>query len=76
MIKTSPSHPAYVYLGDRQTDPARRKTRCAAVRNSAGKCIRGRNGNFLVRFEDGQVSVVVGRLLRKVAFIDDSPGVD
>lgn len=55
----------YLYLGDRQTDPHRKKARCCSIRNAQGKCIRGRNGNFLVRFEDGTAVVVLGRLLRK-----------
>ncbi|MEJ1237544.1 hypothetical protein WBG78_05435 [Chryseolinea sp. T2] len=56
----------YTYLGDKQTDPARKKVQCSAVKDLRGKCIRGKNGNFLVRFEDGTKSVVIGRLLRKV----------
>lgn len=76
MPKTVTASSKYVYLGDRQTDPTRRKTRCTAVKNKEGKCIRGRNGNFLVRFEDGVTMVVVGRLLRKVAVIGGPIGVD
>jgi hypothetical protein len=30
-----------------------------------GKCIRGKNGSMLVRFEDGKTHVITGRLLRK-----------
>jgi hypothetical protein len=56
----------YVYLGDRWTDPRLRRARCTAVRRTDGKCIRGRNGAMLVRFENGELHVVVGRLLRKV----------
>ena len=56
----------YTYLGDKQTDPKRKKLGCSAVRDKRGKCIRGKNGNFLVCFEDGTKSVVIGRLLRKV----------
>lgn len=55
----------YIYLGDRHTDPAYKGQPCAAVRRN-GKCIRGRNGNMLVRFSDGRVVNVVARLLRKV----------
>lgn len=54
----------YVYLGDRNTDVALKKKTCTAVRRN-DKCIRGRNGSMLVRFEDGRLMVVVGRLLRK-----------
>ncbi|MFC5411468.1 hypothetical protein ACFPMF_19250 [Larkinella bovis] len=56
----------YVYLGDRQTDPALKGARCAAIRRPDGKCIRGRTGGMLVRFENGRISVVIGRLLRKI----------
>jgi hypothetical protein len=55
----------YIYHGDRYTDPALKKQPCEAVRRADGKCIRGRNGNMLVRFESGP-AVVVGRLLRKI----------
>lgn len=55
----------YIYLGDRQTRSGYRKMLCLAVRNAAGKCIRGRNGSFLVEFADGSRAVVIGRLLRK-----------
>lgn len=54
----------YTYLGDRLSN--RRGHRCQAVRNAAGKCIRGRNGNMLVQFENGERVVVVARLLRKI----------
>jgi len=54
----------YTYLGDRHTDPSLRKKMCTAVKRN-GKCIRGKNGNFLVEIE-GKKVVVVGRLLRKV----------
>ncbi len=57
----------YIYHGDKLTDPELKKKVCIAVRKSNGKCIRGRNGNFLVQFiESGRVTVVIGRLLRKV----------
>lgn len=55
----------YIYLGDRNTDPRYKKQRCEAVRRN-GKCIRGKNGNMLVRFEDGRMVNVVARLLRKL----------
>lgn len=56
----------YRYLGDRHTDPALRQGACRAVRRADGKCIRGRNGSMLVRFETGALCVVMGRLLRKI----------
>jgi hypothetical protein len=55
----------YIYLGDRMTDPKYKKQTCDAVRRPDGKCIRGRNGNMLVKFADGDVVNVLGRLLRK-----------
>ena len=55
----------YVYLGDRSTAGLYKGQQCVAVRRSDGKCIRGKNGNMLVRFRDAQV-VVQPRLLRKI----------
>jgi hypothetical protein len=55
----------YKYLGDRNTDPSLKGKLCSAVR-SKGKCVRGKNGNMLVEFEDGNRHVIVARLLRKV----------
>lgn len=56
----------YRYLGDRQTDPGWKNALCSALRNHQGKCIRGRNGNMLVRFENGTPAVIMARLLRKL----------
>lgn len=56
----------YKYLGDRFTDPKYKGMLCDAVKKPNGKCIRGRNGNFLVKFENSETVVVVGRLLRKI----------
>lgn len=56
----------YTYIGDRHTDPSLKRKPCNAVRNEKGKCIRGRNGNMLIEWEDGKRCVVVGRLLRKI----------
>ena len=55
----------YVYLGDRSTERLYKGEKCKAVRRNNGKCIRGRNGNMLVRFNEMQV-VVQARLLRKI----------
>ncbi len=55
----------YIYLGDRMTDPELKGKPCKAVRRPGGKCIRGKNGSMLVRFEHTTV-VVIGRLLRKI----------
>ena len=57
---------AYTYLGDRLTAPALKGARLHAVRNTDGKCIRGRNGSMLVETDDGRRVVVLGRRLRKV----------
>lgn len=56
----------YRYLGDRMTDVGLRGAACDAVRRRDGRCVRGKNGSMLVRFDDGRVAVVLGRLLRKV----------
>jgi hypothetical protein len=56
----------YIYHGDRMTDQQYRKQICTAVLRPDGKCIRGKNGNMLVRFESGITCVVIARLLRKV----------
>jgi hypothetical protein len=61
----------YVYRGDRWTEDHWRGRQCWSVRRADGKCIRGKNGNMLVRFLIGQIGyvdvVVVGRQLRKIA---------
>lgn len=56
----------YTYLGDRQTDIKYRGQYCNAVLNTKGKCIRGRNGNMLVQFDEHGPQVVIARLLRKI----------
>lgn len=56
----------YIYLGDRLTRPELRRKPCRAVRCSNDKCIRGRNGNMLVEFDNVGKCVVLGRLLRKI----------
>ena len=55
----------YKYLGDRFTDPYFKGKECDAVRRPDGKCILGKNGNMLVKFNTGENVVVIGRLLRK-----------
>jgi hypothetical protein len=47
------------------TDPNKKNIECNAVRNDAGKCIRGRNGNMLVECL-GKKIVVMARQLRKI----------
>ena len=57
----------YIYRGDKLTDPTLKGALCEAVRREDGKCIRGRNGNMLVKFiETGAECIVLGRQLRKV----------
>lgn len=56
----------YTYLGDRLTDSLFKGQPCQAVRRHDGKCIRGKNGNMLVRFSSGESVVVLGRQLRKI----------
>lgn len=55
----------YIYLGDKSTTPALKNKPCSAVRRMDGKCIRGRNANMLVKFDDGKAVIVLARLLRK-----------
>lgn len=61
----------YTYLGDRLTDARFKNQPCKAVRRTDGKCIRGANGSMLVRFENGQTHVVIGRRLRKVGTVTE-----
>lgn len=56
----------YTYNGDRLTDPRLKGQKCSAIRRKDGKCIRGKNGNMLVKFAGGETAVVIGRQLRKI----------
>lgn len=56
----------YIYLGDRLTRSDLKKKQCKAVRRLDGKCIRGKNGNMLVEFDNIGMVNVIGRLLRKI----------
>ena len=56
----------YKYLGDRFTDEKYKQQLCEAVRRVDGKCIRGKNGSMLVKFQNGETVNVIGRLLRKI----------
>ena len=62
----------YIYFGDRLTRSELKRKPCRAVRRSNGKCIRGRNGNMLVEFDDVGKCVVLGRLLRKIKKITEN----
>ncbi len=55
----------YIYYGDKLTDVTYKQQLCSAVRQSTGKCIRGRNSNMLVQFKNGTKAVILARLLRK-----------
>ena len=55
----------YIYIGDRLSAAAYKGQACKAIRRDDGKCIRGKNGNMLVSFEETMV-VVQARLLRKI----------
>ncbi len=59
-----PQH--YIYLGDKMTARHLKHWRCHALLQANGRTVRGRNGNMLVRFGNGQQAVVLGRLLRKI----------
>jgi hypothetical protein len=57
----------YKYLGSRTTRPELIGATCQWIRDTRGKCVRGRNGNALVQFVDsGEICVVLARRLRKV----------
>ena len=62
-VPASPTE--YHYLGDRMTADEFRGKKCRAVYRANGKCVRGRNGNMLVSFNDKMV-VVMARMLRKI----------
>ena len=62
----------YTYRGDKLTDPRLKGQHCSAVRRADGKCIRGKNGNMLVRFASGETAVVLGRQLRKIKMNHDT----
>ncbi len=55
----------YTYIGDRMTDQAYKGRQCKAIKRADGKCIRGRNSNMLVEFDNGEKAVILARLLRK-----------
>ena len=58
----------YIYHGDKLAkieSPYARKE-CKAVRRTDNKCIRGRNSNMLVEFENGDQVVIPARMLRKI----------
>lgn len=56
----------YRYNGDRFTDPELKAQVCHAIHTKTNKCIRGKNGNMLVKFRSGRVAVVLARQLRKI----------
>lgn len=59
----------YIYLCDRLGKAMKSiyvGRKCKAVRRSDGKCIRGRNSNMLVDFENGDRVTVLARMLRKI----------
>lgn len=58
--------PEYIYLGDKFTAPELKNTPCRAIRNNRGKCIRGRNANMLVEFNNGIQAVILARRLKKI----------
>lgn len=56
----------YIFLGDRFTDIGLKNRKCNAVKRINGKCIREKNANMLVEFENGLIHNVPGRRLRKL----------
>lgn len=55
----------YLYRGDRYTDEKYKLQPCSPVLSSAGKCIRGKNGNMLVSFQSGSC-ILLARQLRRL----------
>lgn len=60
------AYPYYIYSGDKFTCPDLKGQRCTAIRRPDGKCIRGRNSNMAVVFDNGEQAVVLARRLRKI----------
>lgn len=55
----------YIYKGDKLTAPKFRNQPCEPVRDERGSCVIGRKPrNQLVRFESGELCVVLARRLR------------
>jgi hypothetical protein len=55
----------YIYIGDKQSDLKYKGKLCKAIRVN-DKCVRGKNTNMLVEFEDSAQVVILARLLRKL----------
>jgi gluconate kinase len=58
----------YIYSGDRLTDSRLKNLKCNAIRREDGKCIRGRNGNMLIIFENGERCIILARRLKKIRY--------
>lgn len=57
----------YIYHGDKYAKTYKyAKQKCKAVRRKDGKCIRGKNSNMLVEFENGDIVVILARMLKKI----------
>lgn len=58
----------YIYHGDKlaKIESQYAGKECKAIRRANGKCIRGRNSNMLVEFENGDQVVIPARMLRKI----------
>ena len=44
----------YIYLGDKNTNDQLKGKKSEAVYSGTGKCIRGKNGNMLVLFNNAE----------------------
>lgn len=59
--------PEYIYKGDKYAKTGQYAGKlCSAIRRADGKCIRGKKGTMLVRFDDGTAVVVIAKWLRKI----------
>lgn len=60
----------YLYLGDNLSQY--KEMICDPVLNGNGKCIRGRNSNMVVRFDNGDVVNILARRLRKLVSLPET----
>jgi hypothetical protein len=67
LLNRNKSVAEYKYLGDKHTRQELRNNLCTSVKLN-GKCIRGKNSNMLVKFQNGEKVVILARRLRKLPF--------
>lgn len=55
----------YIYLGTKMTDERYKNKPCEAIISSDNKCICGKNGTMLVKFNDQAVNIIRRRLRKQ-----------